>query len=85
MTEEKRLLLKDQLPLQFRLDGARDFPEDYNPYAVVMGTIGKYGIKIEWKYISDPDDIYFCALSLNNVVEKVVPITQLKDNLLKLI
>ena len=85
MIEEKRLLLKDQIPKNFNLDGAMDYPDDMNPYAVVLGNIGRYGVRIEWKYISDPDDIYFCALSSNNVVEKVVPVTELKDNLLKLI
>ena len=85
MTEEKRLKLKDQLPINFKLDGAMDYPDDLNPHAIVMGTMGKYGIRIEWNYISDPDEIYFCALAVNDVVEKVIPILQLKEYLLKLI
>ena len=85
MTEENRLRLKEQIPPELKMDGAVDYPNDFNPYAVVMGTLGKYGIKIEWKYISDPDEIYFSAISLKDVVELVVPVDQLKDNLLKLI
>jgi len=85
MTEENRLKLKDQLPLNFKIDGAMDYPNDLIPHATVLGMIGKYGIRIEWNYISDPEDIYFCAVAVNNVIEKVVPILQLKENLLKLI
>lgn len=61
-------------------------PEPY-PLARITGVIGnrpQYAVIITWKYRDDPDEVMVDYSSAIDGDEKIIPILQLKEFLLKL-
>jgi hypothetical protein len=88
MTQDKLDLLKSQFPVSFNITGDIDYPRGMNfdlvPVAKISGTIGQYGVILTWKYEEEPDNILVEYIGLTNGNEKVIPILELREFLLKL-
>jgi hypothetical protein len=88
MTQDKFELLKSQLPVSLEITMSMDYPngikEDATTFAKITGTIGSYGVIITWKYELEPENVLVEYLNMISGDEKIIPISQLKEYLLKL-
>jgi hypothetical protein len=57
---------------------------EYSTFARITGTLGPFAIVLTWNYEDDPDNIRVDYTGLKDGGDKKIPITELKQFLIKL-
>lgn len=64
--------------------GVMEITPEYSTFARVTGTLGQFGVVLTWNYEEKPDKITVNYTGLNEGGVEEIPITELKQYLIKL-
>jgi len=83
MTEELKNKLKSQLPENFTIDDAMDYPETGT--CRVRGYIGQWAILLEWYHRDSPEEAFLQAIGIDSKSQSGhLPFDAIKQTLMTL-
>ena len=78
MTEENRVLLKDQMIPEFNITSSMDYPEQ--GMARIRGMIKEWAVTITWDYLTDQENVQLETMGIyDGHKQGPCPISKLKE------